>query len=91
MYTEGHSRMVSTGIYLPEEASQFKQLLENRLHESFDISYDWLDRIMEFMKGALLPWICRRPDMAVKASKGPSKMAGIMPTPELTRSSTPRR
>src|SRR3989338_4770649 len=47
MYTQGHSRVVSTGIYLPEEKVSSRQLLESIDSKNrFDVPYDWLDRMM---------------------------------------------
>lgn len=81
MYTQGHSRIVSAGIYLPEERVSSKQLLEKIDSKNrFDISYDWLDRIMGIHERRVAPMDMSPSDMAVRAAKEAIEMAGIMPT-----------
>ena len=56
MYTQGHSRIVGAGVYLPDERIASKTLLERiDTERRFDIPHDWLDRVMGISERRVTP------------------------------------
>ena len=81
MYTQGHSRIVSAGIYLPEERISSKHLLEQiDTQNRFDIPHDWLDRVMGIHERRVSPGNMLPSDMAVEAAREAMQTAEIQPT-----------
>lgn len=80
MYTQGHSRIVSTGIYLPEERVTSIHLLETIDSKNrFDIPYDWLDRMMGINERRVAAPDMLPSDMAAKAAQEALEIAGVHP------------
>jgi len=80
MYTQGHSRVVSTGIYLPEERVTSKHLLETIDSKNrFDIPSDWLDRMMGISERRVAASDESPSDMAAKAAHEALEIAGLQP------------
>jgi len=81
MYTQGHSRLISTGIYIPEQRITSREIMEaidskNR----FGISYDWLERTMGIQERRVAPEDMRPSDMATHAALEAMDLAGIKPS-----------
>lgn len=69
LYTQGHSRVVGTGIYLPDERVTTKELLEQcDAPGRFGISTDWLERVSGISEKRLAPTNMLPSDMAVLAA-----------------------
>jgi len=80
MYTQGHSRVISAGIYLPEERITSKHLLEQSdTQNRFDIPHDWLDRAMGIHERRAASPDMMPSDMAVNAAKEAMDRAEILP------------
>ena len=80
MYTQGHSRVVSSGIYLPEQRVTSRELMQeidsvNR----FDVSYDWLERVTGVHEKRVTPEGVLPSDMAVTAACEAMERGGIRP------------
>lgn len=81
MYTQGHSRIVSAGIYLPDKRVASVELLERAdTKNRFDIPTDWLDRVMGIHERRAAPDDMVPSDMAVHAAKEAMDRAKIQPT-----------
>ncbi len=53
MYTQGHSRLISTGACIPEEHISSREIMELiNSEDRFDVPYDWLERITGGQKAA---------------------------------------
>lgn len=80
MYTPGHSRIVSLGVYLPEKRILSRDLLEEIESEKrFDVSHDWLDRVMGITERRAAPDDIHPSDMASIASREAIAQAGVEP------------
>lgn len=80
MYTQGHSRLISTGIYLPEEKVSSRHLLESIDSKNrFDIPYDWLDRMMGISERRVAAADITPSDMAAKATLEALEIARLNP------------
>jgi len=78
MYTQGHSRIISCGVYLPEKRVTSRQLLETIESEKrFDIPTDWLDRIMGISERRVLDSPMLPSDMAVQAASEALQTANL--------------
>lgn len=80
VYTEGHSRIKSTGIYLPEERITTQSLMraidsQNR----FGVSEDWLQRVTGIKEKRVTPPNVLPSDMAVIAAKEAMERAAVRP------------
>lgn len=46
VYTQGHSRLISTGVYLPEQRITTRELMQEIDSENrYGLSYNWLERV----------------------------------------------
>ncbi len=80
MYTQGHSRIVSAGVYLPDERISSKSLLEQiDSQKRFDIPHDWLDRVMGVHERRTSPDNMFPSDMAAEAAKEAMQRSSIDP------------
>lgn len=80
VYTKGHSRLLSTGIYLPEERITTQALLEEIESESrFGVPSHWLERVTGIKEKRVTPTNVLPSDMAVLASKEAMDRAKILP------------
>ncbi len=80
MYTQGHSRVVSSGIYLPEQRITSRELMQeidsvNR----FGVSYDWLERVTGVHEKRVTPENMLSSDMAVTAAREAMERGNIGP------------
>jgi 3-oxoacyl-[acyl-carrier-protein] synthase-3 len=77
-YTVGHSRLISTGSYLPEEKISSREVMEqcdsrNRL----GIPYDWLERTTGIRERRAAPPELKNSDLAARAAKEALEQAGL--------------
>lgn len=80
VYTNGHSRIASTGIYLPEERISTRELMQAFDSESrFGISDDWLQRVTGIKEKRITPAGVLPSDMAVTAAHEAMERAGVTP------------
>ncbi len=78
MYTQGHSRIVSIGVYLPEKRIVSRELLDQIESEKrFNVSNDWLDRVMGISERRVAPDNVRPSDMASEAAREALSLAGL--------------
>lgn len=78
VYTQGHSRITGTGIYLPEERVTSKDLLrEIDSKRRFGISEDWLERVTGIKEKRVTPAGVLPSDMAVRAAREAMEHAEI--------------
>lgn len=80
MYTQGHSRLISTGACIPEErisSHAIMELIESE--DRFDVPYDWLERITGVKERRIAPEHLQPSDMAVRAAEEAMATAGIGP------------
>ncbi len=80
MYTQGHSRLISTGVYLPEERLTSRELLKriDSLNR-FGIHYDWIERTMGVRERRVAPDDLLPSDMAAIAAREALDRAGLLP------------
>jgi acyl-CoA:acyl-CoA alkyltransferase len=80
VYTEGHSRIKSTGIYLPEERVTTQSLMRAiESEDRFGVSEDWLQRVTGIKEKRVTPPNVLPSDMAVIAAKEAMDRAGVTP------------
>jgi 3-oxoacyl-(acyl-carrier-protein) synthase III len=78
VYTEGHSRIAGTGIYLPEERVTTRDLMrEIQSQERFGVSYEWLERVTGIREKRVTPPGILPSDMAVVAAKEAMERAKV--------------
>ncbi len=78
MYTQGHSRLISTGVYIPEQVVTSREIMERvDSMNRFGLSYDWLERMMGIKERRVAPQNLQPSDMAAHAAKQALEMAGI--------------
>lgn len=81
VYTQGHSRICSTGIYLPEERVTTRDLMrEIDSKARFGVSEDWLERVTGVREKRVTPIGMLPSDMAARAAKEAMDRAEILPT-----------
>ena len=81
MYTQGHSRLISTGAYIPEKRVTSKEILEAIDSENrFGVAHDWLERAMGIRERRVAPDEMLPSDMATHAAHDAMETAGIHPT-----------
>jgi 3-oxoacyl-(acyl-carrier-protein) synthase III len=79
-YTQGHSRIVGTGIYLPEERITTRDLMRAiDVRARFGISEDWLERVTGIKEKRVTPCGILPSDMAVTAAKEAMDRAEVRP------------
>jgi 3-oxoacyl-(acyl-carrier-protein) synthase III len=79
-YAAGHSRIISTGVYIPEQrvtSCELFQAFDSR--ERFGIPYDWLDRTMGIKERRMAPAEMLPSDMAIIAAREALERAKITP------------
>ncbi len=70
MYTQGHSRLISTGACIPEDRISSREIMERiESEDRFDVSYDWLERITGIKERRIAPEHLQPSDMAVQAAE----------------------
>lgn len=79
-YTQGHSRVVSSGTYIPDERVTTHQLMEqidsvNR----FGVAHDWLEKVTGITEKRVTPDSVMPSDMAVCAAKEAIEHAALLP------------
>lgn len=80
MYTQGHSRLISTGTYIPETRISSRELLQRiDSKKRFGVSYDWLERTTGIRERRVAPENILPSDMAVYAATEAIERAGINP------------
>lgn len=80
MYTAGHSRLISTGIFLPEERITSREIMQQFDSENrFNIPFDWLERTTGIRERRLAPRHLRPSDLAAKAATEALEQAGLQP------------
>lgn len=80
MYTQGHSRLISTGVYLPEQRVTSREIMEQFDAESrFGVSVNWLDKTMGIRARRVAPAGMLPSDMAVRAAREALELAGLTP------------
>lgn len=81
MYTQGHSRIVSTGSYIPEKRITSKEILEAINSEArFGVPHDWLERAMGIRERRVAPDEVLPSDMATIAAREAMEIGGVHPT-----------
>lgn len=80
MYTVGHSRLISTGAYVPEPRITTREIMhqidaENR----FGVPTNWLERVSGIKEKRVTPDGVLPSDMAMHAAKEALDRAGVLP------------
>jgi len=80
MYTQGHSRIVSTGVQLPNERLSSKDILQQIDSKNrFDIPHDWLDRVMGIHERRIASATEMPSDLAAMAARQALELASLKP------------
>lgn len=78
MYTQGHSRLVSTGAYIPEERITSREVMEQcNLESQLGIPPDWLERTTGIRERRVAPTHMAPSDMASAAAKEALEQGGL--------------
>jgi len=78
MYTQGHSRLISTGAYIPETKVTSRELMQEiDSRNRFGIPYDWLERVTGIRERRIAPEHMLPSDLAVAAGKEALERAGL--------------
>src|SRR3972149_673066 len=78
MYTVGHSRLISAGIYLPDQRVTSREILEHiDTKRRFGISPDWLERSMGIRERRVAPENMLPSEMAVTAAREALERAAL--------------
>ncbi len=81
MYTQGHSRLISTGVYIPSGRVTSYELMEQIESTSrFGVSCDWLQRVTGIREKRVTPEGILPSDMAVHATREAMDRGGIKPS-----------
>jgi len=81
MYTQGHSRLISAGAYIPKERISSREIMEQIDSKTrFDIPYDWLERTTGVKERRIAADDIPPSDMAVHAASEAMEIAGITPS-----------
>lgn len=81
MYTQGHSRLISTGVYIPQECVTSEEIMAQFDSESrFGIPANWLAKTMGIRERRVAPEGTLPSDMAVRAAREAMELAGIATT-----------
>lgn len=80
MYTQGHSRVISSGTYVPEDRITTAELMEqiDSLNR-FGIAHDWLEKVTGIHEKRVTPDGVMPSDMAACAAKDAMDRAGVLP------------
>lgn len=80
MYTPGHSRLISTGVYIPAQRITSREIMEQfDSLERFGVPADWLERITGIKEKRVTPEGILPSDMATRAAQEAMETAGILP------------
>lgn len=80
MYSVGHSRVISTGMYLPPERLSSSELMAMfRSRERFGLPHEWLERMTGIRERRFAPPDLRSSDMAVAAAREALAFAELTP------------
>lgn len=78
VYTEGHSRIAGTGIFLPEQRVTTRELMQEFDSKArFGVSYDWLERVTGIREKRITADGVLPSDMASAAGREAIERAGI--------------
>lgn len=78
MYTVGHSRIVSTGTYIPEQRITSREIMEQiESQQRFRIPRDWLERTTGIREKRVAPEHMFPSDMASHAATEAMEIAGV--------------
>ena len=78
VYTQGHSRLISVGTFIPENRVTSRHLLEEADTENrFGISYDWLERTTGIKERRVTPDDMLPSDMASHAAREALEVAEL--------------
>lgn len=80
MYTPGHCRVISTGVYLPEQRVTSKELMEEINIERFGFSTDWMDKTMGIHERRIAPIEMRPSELAIESAVQALERAQLDPT-----------
>lgn len=79
MYTPGHCRPISTGIFLPEQRVTSKQLMEEIDIERFGFATDWMDKAMGIHERRIAPQAMKSSEMAIAAAQSALQKVSLSP------------
>ena len=80
MYTQGHSRIVSSGTHLPDARITAREMLEQiDAPNRFGVSLDWLERVSGIHEKRVAPTDMLPSDMAVLAAREAMERAKLLP------------
>lgn len=81
MYTQGHSRLISTGIFVPEQRVSSRDLMaELDSLNRFGVPHDWLERAMGIRERRVAPDGTCPSEMAALSANEAMERAGVLPT-----------
>jgi acyl-CoA:acyl-CoA alkyltransferase len=81
VHTQGHSRLISTGVYIPEQRVTSRELFQSFDSKTrFDIPYDWLERTMGVKERRVAPETMFPSDMAIIAAREALERGRVLPT-----------
>lgn len=81
LYTQGHSRMISTGVYVPEQRITSREIFQSFDSKGrFDITYDWLERTMGVKERRVAPETMLPSDMAIIAARDALERGRTLPS-----------
>ena len=81
MYTAGHSRLISTGVYLPEQRVTSREIMQMfRSDERFGIPTDWLERTTGIRERRIASENTKSSDMAAAAAREAMERGGVGPS-----------
>ena len=80
MYTVGHSRIVGTGVYVPEDRISSRDIMQElKSQERLGISYDWLERTTGIKERRVAAPDMLPSDMAALAAREALERANVAP------------
>ncbi|WP_148665562.1 3-oxoacyl-ACP synthase III family protein [Sulfurifustis variabilis] len=81
MHSVGHSRIISTGMYLPPERLSSRELMEMfRSRERFGLPYEWLERTTGIRERRFAPPDFKSSEMAVAAAREALELGEVSPS-----------
>ena len=81
MYTQGHSRLISTGVYLPEERVNMRDIMQQFDSQNrFGIPINWFEKTMGIHERRVAPADVLPSDMAMRAATEALELAGLTAT-----------
>lgn len=80
LYTEGHSRVCGTGVYLPEQRVKSEDLMQEfNATDRFGVQCEWLERVTGIKEKRVAPSGFSPSDMAVAAARQAIDRAKVLP------------